>query len=81
MSVKKVKYLLNHRACALCRYRIDNGLAEKALNSVKEKLDTEYGIVLQQPPYSKYYLNLGKFLHILRDIKKMQAYFAITIHG
>ena len=39
---------------------MDNGLAEKALNSVKERLDTKYGIVLLQPPYSKYYLNLGE---------------------
>jgi len=39
---------------------VEEGLAEKALNSVKERLDTKYGIVLQNPPYSKYYLNLGE---------------------
>lgn len=30
------------------------------MDSVKEHLDTKYGIVLQQPAYSKYYLNLGE---------------------
>ena len=35
--------------------------AKKALNSVKEKLDTKYGIVLLQPAYTTYHLNLGEF--------------------
>ena len=39
---------------------VENGLAKKALDSVKEKLDTKYGIVLLQPAYTKYYLNLGE---------------------
>jgi len=39
---------------------IENGLAEKALNSVRKNLATEHGIVLLQPPYSKYYLHLGE---------------------
>jgi cellobiose phosphorylase len=39
---------------------LEDGRAEKALNSVKEKLDTKYGIVLQQPPYREYHLELGE---------------------
>jgi cellobiose phosphorylase len=39
---------------------IENGYARKALDSVGEHLATEHGIVLQQPPYSKYYLQLGE---------------------
>jgi cellobiose phosphorylase len=35
-------------------------LAQKALDSVRTRLATEHGIVLQQPAYSKYYLNLGE---------------------
>ena len=31
-----------------------------ALQSVKEKLDTKYGIVLLQPAYTKYHLELGE---------------------
>ena len=39
---------------------VKEGHAKKALDSVKERLDTKYGIVLQQPAYSRYYLNLGE---------------------
>lgn len=46
--------------CVMAEIGVEEGLAEKALNSVKERLDTKYGIVLQNPPYSKYYLNLGE---------------------
>jgi cellobiose phosphorylase len=46
--------------CVMAGIGVEEGLAEKALNSVKEKLDTNYGIMLQQPPYSKYDINLGE---------------------
>ena len=46
--------------CVLAGVGKDNGLAEKALDSVKEKLDTKYGIVILQPAYTKYMLNLGE---------------------
>lgn len=46
--------------CVLAGVGIENGLAKKALDSVKERLDSKYGIVLLQPPYTKYYLNLGE---------------------
>ena len=46
--------------CVLAGVGVENGMAEKALDSVKEKLDTKYGIVLLQPAYTKYYLNLGE---------------------
>ena len=46
--------------CVLAGVGVDNGLAEKALDSVKEKLDTKYGIVILQPAYTKYMLNLGE---------------------
>ena len=36
------------------------GLAEKALDSVKEKLDTQYGVMILQPAYTKYHLELGE---------------------
>ena len=38
----------------------DTGQAARALKSVEERLDTKYGIMLQQPAYSHYYLNLGE---------------------
>lgn len=46
--------------CVLADIGIREGHAKKALDSVKERLDTKYGIVLQQPAYTKYYLNLGE---------------------
>ena len=46
--------------CVMAGIGKEEGLAEKALDSVKERLDTKYGIVLLQPAYSKYYLNLGE---------------------
>ncbi|MDR3091055.1 MAG: glycosyl transferase [Clostridiales bacterium] len=46
--------------CVMAGVGLSDGRALKALDSVKERLDTKYGCVLQQPPYSKYYLNLGE---------------------
>ena len=46
--------------CVMAGIGTDDGKAAAALNSVKEKLDTKYGIVLNQPPYSKYMLNIGE---------------------
>lgn len=46
--------------CVLADIGVKEGHAKKALDSVKERLDTKYGIVLQQPAYSRYYLNLGE---------------------
>lgn len=39
---------------------IEEGLAVKALDSTKKYLDSKYGIVLHQPPYSTYHLELGE---------------------
>jgi len=39
---------------------LDDGRAKKALDSVKDRLDTKYGIVLQQPAYREYHLELGE---------------------
>lgn len=46
--------------CILGGAGLDNGYAEKALESVREKLFTSNGIILQQPAFSKYYVNLGE---------------------
>jgi cellobiose phosphorylase len=39
---------------------LQDGKAAQALASVAERLATPHGIVLQQPAFSKYYLNLGE---------------------
>ncbi len=46
--------------CVLAGVGLKGGQAVQALDSVKEYLDTPYGIVLQQPAYSHYYVNLGE---------------------
>jgi len=46
--------------CVLAGIGVKEGLASKALKSVAEKLDTKYGIMLQQPAYTRYHLELGE---------------------
>jgi cellobiose phosphorylase len=46
--------------CVMADLGIEDGRAEKAMNSVDEHLATPHGIVLQQPAFSKYYLHLGE---------------------
>lgn len=46
--------------CVLADVGVNDGHAEKALDAVKELLDTKYGIVLLQPAYTTYHLNLGE---------------------
>ena len=46
--------------CVLAGIGVKEGLAEKALDSVKKRLDTKYGIMILQPAYTQYYLNLGE---------------------
>ncbi len=46
--------------CVLAGVGVKEGLAEKALNSVRDRLDTKYGIMLLQPAYTRYHLELGE---------------------
>ncbi len=46
--------------CVLADIGIKEGIAQKAMDSVQKWLDTPYGIMLQQPAYSHYYVNLGE---------------------
>jgi cellobiose phosphorylase len=46
--------------CTMAGIGLENGKAEKALNSVKERLDCEYGIVLNNPAFTKYYIEYGE---------------------
>lgn len=46
--------------CVMAGIGVKDGRAEKALDSVKKYLDCDYGIVLNNPPFSKYHLNLGE---------------------
>ncbi len=46
--------------CVMAGLGLNDGKAILTLDSVKERLATEHGIVLQQPAFSHYYLNLGE---------------------
>jgi cellobiose phosphorylase len=46
--------------CTMAGLGIEDGRAKRALDSVAERLATPHGILLQQPAYSHYYLNLGE---------------------
>jgi len=46
--------------CVMAGIGVEGGQAKKALDSVKERLDTKYGIVLNNPPYSEYHVELGE---------------------
>lgn len=46
--------------CVMGGVGLDDGTALRALNSVRERLVTEHGIVLQQPPYRSYRVELGE---------------------
>lgn len=46
--------------CVMAGLGMDDGRAEKTLNSVAEHLATPHGIVLQQPAFTRYYLHLGE---------------------
>jgi cellobiose phosphorylase len=46
--------------CVLAGMGLEDGRAAKSMESVGKLLATKHGIVLQQPAYSKYYLELGE---------------------
>jgi cellobiose phosphorylase len=46
--------------CTMAGIGVEEGLAQKALDSVKERLDTKYGVMILQPAYTKYHLELGE---------------------
>jgi len=46
--------------CAMAGIGKEEGMIEKALNSVKERLDCQYGIVLNNPAFTKYYIEYGE---------------------
>lgn len=46
--------------CVLAGIGLDDGKARQALDSVEKHLATPHGIVLQQPAYSRYYIEYGE---------------------
>lgn len=46
--------------CGMAEIGLEDGMVNKSLDSVKKWLDTPYGIVLQQPAFTKYYIEYGE---------------------
>ncbi len=46
--------------CTMAGIGKEEGLCTKALDAVKERLDSKYGIVLNNPAFTKYYIEYGE---------------------
>lgn len=46
--------------CTMAGIGKEEGLCTQALDSVKERLDSQYGIVLNNPAFTKYYIEYGE---------------------
>ncbi|MEA5011735.1 MAG: glycosyl transferase [Angelakisella sp.] len=53
-------YIEPQGMCVMAEIGIENGYAHQALQSVQQHLETKYGIVMLQPAYTTYRLNLGE---------------------
>ena len=56
--------------CVMAGIGKDSGEAETALKSVQDKLETKYGIVLNQPAYTTYHLELGEISSYPEGVKE-----------
>ncbi len=61
--------------CVMAGIGKETGEAARALESVKERLDTPYGIVLLQPAYSRYHLELGEISSYPPGVKENAGIF------
>ena len=46
--------------CTMAGIGLEEGMVQKALDSVKERLDCEHGIVLNNPAFTKYFVEYGE---------------------
>ncbi len=46
--------------CTMAGIGLDEGLCQKALDSVKERMDCDHGIVLNNPAYTTYHVEMGE---------------------
>ncbi|MBR3146976.1 MAG: glycosyl transferase [Eubacterium sp.] len=53
-------YIEPQGMCVMAGVGLDNGYAGKALESVKEHLECDYGVVILDPPYTEYHPELGE---------------------
>lgn len=46
--------------CSMAGIGLEDGMVKKSLDAVKEHLDCEYGVVLNYPAFTKYYIEYGE---------------------
>lgn len=61
--------------CTMAEIGKEEGLVKKALDSVKTHLDSEYGIVLNQPAFTKYYIEYGEISSYPKGYKENAGIF------
>jgi cellobiose phosphorylase len=64
--------------CVVAGIGLDNGMADKALASVHERLATRHGIVLNNPPFSHYYVEYGEISSYPEGYKENAGIFCHT---
>jgi cellobiose phosphorylase len=71
-------YIETQGMCIMAGIGLDNGRAAQVLKSVQKYLATEHGIVLHQPAYTRYYLNLGEISSYPPGYKENASVFCHT---
>jgi len=64
--------------CVMAGLGLEDGRAATTLASVKERLATDHGIVLQQPAFSRYYIQLGEISSYPPGFKENASIFCHT---
>ncbi len=64
--------------CGMAGVGLDDGRLARAMQVVNERLATEHGIVLHQPAFTHYYLNLGEITTYPPGYKENAGVFAHT---
>jgi cellobiose phosphorylase len=64
--------------CIMAGIGLENGMAQRSLASVRERLATPHGIVLNQPAYTYYHLELGEISTYPEGYKENAGIFCHT---
>lgn len=64
--------------CIMAGMGVEDGRAVQALDAVRDRLATEHGIMLQQPAFSRYHLNLGEITSYPPGYKENAGVFCHT---
>jgi cellobiose phosphorylase len=64
--------------CVLAGMGVEDGRAAQVLDEVRERLTTPHGVLLQQPAFSRYYVNLGEISSYPPGFKENASVFCHT---